>query len=514
MPTTQTVFQVFVASPSDVAEEREILNSVIDEINQTYGDTDKIRLELVKWETHSRPGFATDPQDLINRQIGDAYDIFLGIMWGRFGTPTLRADSGTEEEFDRALSRWKDFPESIEIMFYFKNAGIPFNKIEPEQVAKVTAFKKRISSEGGVFVEFKDTAEFRTKARRHLTRFIQDRQERTRSDPGTEENANTPPIQGRGRGRKTEWTIAGIAAVLLSVAVFFNPNADKSSRNVIPTVNKPVKSVQDDGDNSVDRNDPSVTEFTDSVGIEFVQIEPGTFQMGSPTTEADREATRGGNYGGETSHSVTIIQPFYLGKYEVTQAQWRAVMENNPSSFADCGDDCPVETVFWNDTQEFIRRLNEREGTTEYRLPTEAEWEYAARAGTRTAYHFGDDSSQLCQYANFGDLTFWGSHPHYCSDGIGRSTARVGSYRPNGWGLHDMHGNVEEWVADWYGDYPSRPVTDPQGPTAGTLRLLRGGSWFHHSHSCRAASRHYMGGQTGGTAGFRLARTTRPRSLE
>ena len=248
--------------------------------------------------------------------------------------------------------------------------------------------------------------------------------------------------------------------------------------------------------------------FANSVGMEFVQIDPGTFWMGSPVDEENGEATRGGFYGDEALHLVTISKPFYLGKYEVTQGQWEAIMGDNPSYNADCGADCPVEAVFWEGVQEFIRRLNEREGTTAYRLPTEAEWEYAARAGTQTTYHFGDDYSELCQFANFGDATYRGGDSDYCSDGVGEGTARVGSYQANGWGVHDMHGNVEEWVADWYGAYPTIPVTDPHGLTVGAFRIRRGGSWADHPWSCRAASRYYiMGGQTDGTIGFRLAKT-------
>ena len=253
---------------------------------------------------------------------------------------------------------------------------------------------------------------------------------------------------------------------------------------------------------------PDSSEFTNSVGMEFVQMPTGTFWMGSPADEEDREATRGGDYGNETRHSVTISRSFYLGTYEVTQTQWEAVMQDNPSTYVECGGDCPVETVFWSDTQEFIRRLNEREDTHTYRLPTEAEWEFAARGGTQTAYHFGNDVSQLCRYANFGDYVFWGGHPSYCSDGVGRTTAPVGTYEPNSWGLHDMNGNVAEWVADWYEAYPTASLTDPQGPSGGDFRLRRGGSWSQHPSSCRAASRHYIrGGQTSGTVGFRLAKT-------
>lgn len=193
MPKNQTLLQVFVASPGDVAEEREILESVIDEINQTSAKISNIRLELIKWETHSRPGFGEDAQDVINQQIGDDYDIFLGIMWGRFGSPTQRAGSGTEEEFDRALARWKASPGSVEIMFYFKNAGIPPNEIEPEQLAKVQAFKDRISSEGGLYHESEDAEQFRTKVRGDLNGVIQDWRGK---DLPNSETAKATAVQG------------------------------------------------------------------------------------------------------------------------------------------------------------------------------------------------------------------------------------------------------------------------------------------------------------------------------
>ena len=192
MPQTQTILQVFVASPSDVAEERKILESVIDDINRTARDAHPVRLELLKWETHARPGFGEDAQDVINQQIGDKYDIFLGIMWGRFGSPTPRAESGTEEEFNRALSRWEGSPERIQIMFYFKNAGIPPSELDPEQLAQVQAFKKKISSQG-VYSEFQDAEDFRTQARRHLTKVIQDWRKRALSDPETAET--TTPLR-------------------------------------------------------------------------------------------------------------------------------------------------------------------------------------------------------------------------------------------------------------------------------------------------------------------------------
>ena len=175
MAKQQTLLQILVASPGDVAEERKILEDVINEFNLTWADSHKVRLELVKWETHTRPGFGEDAQDVINKQIGDQYDIFLGIMWGRFGSPTSRAESGTEEEFERAYSRLKTSPENIQIMFYFKDAAIPPSKIDPTQLAKVQEFQRKIATEyGGLYHRFGSTEEFRTKSRIHLSMLVQD----------------------------------------------------------------------------------------------------------------------------------------------------------------------------------------------------------------------------------------------------------------------------------------------------------------------------------------------------
>lgn len=175
MSGTCRLRRIFVASPSDVAEERKIVEEVVNEFNLTPRDNCDVRLELVKFETHTRPGFGVDAQSVINSQIGDKYDILLGIMWGRFGSPTNRAESGTEEEFKRAYSRLKSSPGSMEIMFYFKNAGILLNKIDPEQLAKVQAFKKLIASEyGGLYHEFETVEQFRTKLRMHLSRLVHD----------------------------------------------------------------------------------------------------------------------------------------------------------------------------------------------------------------------------------------------------------------------------------------------------------------------------------------------------
>ena len=185
------------------------------------------------------------------------------------------------------------------------------------------------------------------------------------------------------------------------------------------------------------------------VKMEFVLIRPGTFQMGS----AER---RDG-----TPHKVTITKPYYIGKYEVTQEQWLAVMGNNPSLFK--GPKNPVETVSWDDCQNFLAKLNKKFATQKFSLPTEAQWEYACRAGSTGDYCFGNDERYLGVYAwvwpNSDDTT----HP-------------VGNKKPNAWGLYDMHGNVSEWCADWYANYQGSAETDPTGPASGSVRIVRGGS--------------------------------------
>ena len=223
-----------------------------------------------------------------------------------------------------------------------------------------------------------------------------------------------------------------------------------------------------------------------NVEMKFRKIPAGKFTMGSP--EKERDSDEG------PLHIVRITKPFYLGMYEVTQAQWKAVMGNNPSKYKDCGDDCPVEMVKWNDVQEFINKLNQKEGSNKYRLPTEAEWEYACRAESNTKFSFGDDVGVLGQYAWYVENSGGSTHP-------------VGQKKPNAWGLYDIHGNVWEWVYDRYGNYPPAPVTDPTGPPSGASRVIRGGSWLNVPGDARSAYRSkYTPGFSYHLLGFRLAR--------
>ncbi|MDD3936129.1 hypothetical protein [Rhodoferax sp.] len=169
MPRNTAVFQIFVASPSDVADERRLLEGIITELNQVWSKNLGISFELLKWETNVRPSFATDPQAVINEQIGLDYDVFIGIFWGRIGTATPRATSGTLEEFERAYSKYQLTNTSPEIMIYFKDAGIPPSKIDPEQLQKVNAFRESLTLKGGLYSIYEDQSGFESSLRSHLS---------------------------------------------------------------------------------------------------------------------------------------------------------------------------------------------------------------------------------------------------------------------------------------------------------------------------------------------------------
>ena len=219
-------------------------------------------------------------------------------------------------------------------------------------------------------------------------------------------------------------------------------------------------------------------------GIELVFVKGGCFDMGD---------TFGDGTSDEKPVHEVCVSDFYMGKYEVTQGQWKAIMGDNPSWFKGCGDNCPVERVSWNDVQEFIERLNSKTGK-KYRLPTEAEWEYAARSGGKREKYAGTNDNP--------DNYAW-----YTSNSGGR-THPVGQKRPNGLGLCDMSGNVLEWCQDWYGHgyYSSSGRDNPGGPSSGSHRVYRGGCWGSNAAITRAANRN--GGSPGNRSnilGFRLA---------
>lgn len=254
-----------------------------------------------------------------------------------------------------------------------------------------------------------------------------------------------------------------------------------------------------------------VVDFGEGVKLEMVLVPPGKFKMGFTKKETEdlkvdfqaelKKAIKKEFEKNELDfvdlimskqgkqHEVTLTKPFYLGKYEVTQDQWEAVMGDNPSVLK--GGKLPVTNVSWDDCQKFIKNLNAKTNGG-YRLPTEAEWEYACRAGTMTVFSFGDKITP--EDANYGDSK------------IGKPVV-VGNYKPNAFGFYDMHGNVFEWCEDWHGDYPFA-VTDPKGPAMGEDRVLRGGCFYPVESEARTSYRTDLTPTVRGDGnGFRLART-------
>lgn len=276
---------------------------------------------------------------------------------------------------------------------------------------------------------------------------------------------------------------AGIASVVVAAMVLLGYGLWPDSKpDSIPNY-PPIQSTSQA--NSVTEN------LAAGITIEMVNLPGGEFTMGANDGESDEKPP----------HQVKL-SPFAIGKYEVTQAQWKAVMADNPSRF-NWSDDLPVENVSWNMVQDFLRRLNGK-----FRLPTEAEWEYAARAGSQNRYSFGDDAGQLHNYAWFWDNSDFAMQA--------KQTHPVGRLKPNAFGLFDMHGNVWEWCSDWYGekyyqDCKSQGVvTDPPGPRAGASRVLRGGGWANVAVDCRSALRSDGApGSRGDILGFRLVRIGR-----
>lgn len=241
--------------------------------------------------------------------------------------------------------------------------------------------------------------------------------------------------------------------------------------------------------------------WSNALGMKFVRVPPGSFMMGSPPNEQFRNED-------ETLHSVKLTRPFFMQETEVTQAQWKAIMGSNPSFFSDCGENCPVERVSWNDTGRFLEALNKR-GEGRYRLPTEAEWEYACRAGSKSAFSWGDVPD--CSKGMFNNNPRRGLAKclrEVLARGLKPgSPAPVRSYPPNPWGLYDMHGNVWEWCQDWYGPYPQGEVADPQGPARAAFKVRRGGSWFKYATFGRSANRNWAHPASRyNTTGFRLVR--------
>ncbi|MFM6038176.1 MAG: SUMF1/EgtB/PvdO family nonheme iron enzyme, partial [Sphaerospermopsis kisseleviana] len=284
-----------------------------------------------------------------------------------------------------------------------------------------------------------------------------------------------------------------------SPQVFQTPVSPTSNNSNLKTFNFEIVKTDSRG-SIIDRSNASARYYEEDLGngviLEMVEIPGGTFMMGSPESEEGSDDSE------RPQHQVTIPS-FFIGKYQLTQAQYQAIIGSNPSGFK--GDKRPVENVSWNEAVKFCERLSEKTGKT-YRLPSEAEWEYACRAGTTTPFYFGESiTPDLVNYD--------GNHPYSSAPkGIYREqTTDVGSFPPNAFGLYDMHGNVWEWcLDDWVDNYNNAP-TDGSAVTSKTeSNRLRGGSWFFVARLCRSAYRvSYTRGGRGGDLGFRVVVSSR-----
>ena len=220
--------------------------------------------------------------------------------------------------------------------------------------------------------------------------------------------------------------------------------------------------------------------------LTMVHIPEGTFEMGTPPSEPGHEENE------SPVHPVTLTRPFYMSQYEITQAQWMTIMDENPST--QWNINYPVNRVSWQDVQTFLKRLNGMLNDGRYRLPTEAEWEYACRAGTATITYFGDDRS----------IETLEEHAWLRTNSEGK-LHEVGLKPPNPWGLYDLYGNVWEWCHDWYGPYSAEPSVDPMGPATGEEKVIRGASWMARPEYIRSGDRGKMNPERGfNTGGFRL----------
>jgi formylglycine-generating enzyme required for sulfatase activity/cytoskeletal protein CcmA (bactofilin family) len=230
-----------------------------------------------------------------------------------------------------------------------------------------------------------------------------------------------------------------------------------------------------------------------SLGMTFQLIPAGTFVMGSPIDELGRGTD-------ESQYTVTLTESFYMQTTEVTQGQWEMVMNDNPSNFIDCGLNCPVENISWEDAENFIITLNAM-GEGSYTFPTEAQWEYAARSGSNKAFANADISYTDTADPNLDIMGWYDSNSNATPHAVAQKQA-------NAWGLFDMHGNVWEWCNDWYDTYPTGSVTDPGGPSTGSYRVIRGGSWYSYARLCRSAKRSSSSpGARNNGIGLRLSRT-------
>jgi formylglycine-generating enzyme required for sulfatase activity len=360
--------------------------------------------------------------------------------------------------------------------------GIPESAALPPKIRPIPAQTIEVGKPLSVAVAVEDAQRWQGKLRYSLA---SNALPGARIDPQSGEFFWTPPLdQAAGR-----YDVTVLAQ---------GPDGQTAQTTLVVTVTRPLKRE-------------IAVDMGNGVKLEMVLIPAGKFLMGSPESEGVEiaDATGGpfltgplwpdnnasnGTSDEKPQHWVRITKPFYLGRYLVTQEQWENVMGNNPSDFK--GPKNPVEQMSFEDCRLFVEKLNGKVGGGKFSLPTEAQWEYACRAGSTTRYCFGEKESRPGEYA-------------WYDENSGNKTHPVGEKKPNAWGLYDMHGNVWEWCQDWYdgGYYANSPTDDPTGPSAGSGRVLRGGGWASLAGFCRSADRSWISpGNHYHDLGFRIAR--------
>ena len=501
-------FRIFLASPGDVKEERDLASEVFEKLRHERRFRDELNLLKVAWD---QPGQAMalpmgmTPQQAIGKGLAQPCecDLVLILLWSRMGTPLppdyVKPDgtaylSGTEWEYWNAMQAFSAHGKP-RIWMYRRSARPQVYLDDPELMHKreqwdrLQGFFGMIHNPDGSIAHgvnaYQEPADFRRQLEEHLRdelqRFLREAPaQASAAAPSTAHAAPPPP--------KPE-----------PAPVATPPSAASRPLTRLP--------FSDLGEIGKDEHGEWLRWQYQGVAQTFRWIAPGRFLMGSPKGESDHRDN-------ETQHVVRLTRGFWLADTAVTQALWTAVMGNNPSRFQ--GEQRPVENVSWDDAQAFLQQLRCDCPQAPFVLPTEAEWEYACRAGTPTPFSFGLNITPE-------QVNYDGKHPY---DGARKGhyreeTVAVRSMPANVWGLYEMHGNVWEWCDDDMRDFDAAPageiVVDPVGPTESASRALRGGSWFGGAGGARSALRlaYSRGRGRGGRIGFRLAlRSTSPEPPE
>lgn len=525
-------FRIFLASPGDVTEERRLAGEVFEQLRHELRFRDELNLQKIAWD---QPGQAIalpmgmTPQQAISQGLMQPCecDLVLILLWSRMGTPLppeyVKPDgsrylSGTEWEYWNAMQAFRVHGKP-RIWMYHRSAepmvhlGDPHLSEKREQWQRLQSFLGMIRNPDGSIAHglnsYLDAADFRRQLESHLRHELERFLREAVAPPVTASTNPTTPLHAV----QTEPS-SFIPLPQHTVATPIAPSSSGPLASALamtgtrtkPTYPTPQPDAplpfSDLGEVGKDDYGDWLRWQYQGVAQTFRWIQSGRFLMGSPESEPEREDN-------ETQHEVRLTRGFWLADTAVTQALWTAVMGNNPSRFQD--EQRPVENVSWDDAQAFLQQLRRDCPEAPFVLPTEAEWEYACRAGTRTPFSFGLNITPE-------QVNYDGNHP-YIGAKKGRyreETVAVKSLPANPWGLYEMHGNVWEWCDDGLRDFGAVPageiVVDPVGPTASASRALRGGSWFSSAGSARSADRNaYTRGNRHGSIGFRLAlRSTSP----